>query len=127
LTRWRLGLFTHPGGDLLFSRLNPAGPAVDSAVFRVATLIRIPVDGASKHELEATTYVLAEMGFDDLEVAYELPAAERGRRSHATPALIVTMPDDIPERFILQLVDHALRDLRLFPRLVAGRPAVQPA
>ena len=87
--------------------------------------IRVPVDGASKHELEATMYVLAEMGFDDLDIAFE-QGATRGRLMRTAPALIVTSPDDIPERFIVQLVDHALRDLRLYPRLVAGRPVVQP-
>lgn len=102
---------------------NASQPAVNSAVFGVATLIRVPVDGASKHELEATVYVLAEMGFDDLQVASGQEASN-GRLVRKGPALIVTVPDEIPERFILQLVDHALRDLRLFPRLAAGRPVV---
>ena len=102
---------------------NASQPAVDSVVFGVATLLRVPVDGASKHELEATVYVLAEMGFDDLQVASGQEASN-GRLVPKGPALIVTVPDDIPARFVLQLVDHALRDLRLFPRLVAGRPVI---
>jgi hypothetical protein len=102
---------------------NASLPDVNSALFGVATLIRVPVEGASKHELEATVYVLAEMGFDDLQFVSREEALD-GRVMRRGPALIVTVPDDIPERFVLQLVDHALRDLRLFPRLAAGRPVV---
>ena len=65
-------------------------------------------------------YVLVDMGFKEVQVASE-HGALKGRLVRQRPALIVTVPGDVPERFVLQLVDHVLRDLRLFPRLVAGR------
>jgi hypothetical protein len=66
-------------------------------------------------------YVLVDIGFEEVQVASEQKAS-KGRLVRKRPALIVTVPDEVPERFVLQLVDHVLRDLRLFPRLVAGRP-----
>jgi len=121
----RLGLLTYDGNYRLLIRISPPMPAVDSATIEVAKQIRVQVEGASKHELEATTYVLAEMGFDDLEFVVEQRAAQ-GRQLRKAPALIVTVPNETPERFVRQLVDHALRDLRLFPRLAAGRAVAQP-
>jgi|SRR5712692_9035992 len=106
--------------------LSATEPAVNSAVFGVATVLRVPVDGASKHELEAAMYVLVEMGFEEVQVASEQEAS-KGRLVRKGPALLVTVPDDVPERFVLRLVDHVLRDLRLFPRLVAGRPVGRSA
>lgn len=91
----------------------------------VSTQIRVLVEGASDHELEAATYVLMEMGLDEVQVAAEQKVSE-GDVIREGPALILTMPDQRAEHFAQQLVDHALRDLRLFPRLVAGRPVAQP-
>jgi hypothetical protein len=66
-------------------------------------------------------YVLVDMGLEEVKIATEQEAS-KGRLSRKGPALIMTVPDEVPERFVLRLVDHVLRDLRLFPRLVAGRP-----
>jgi hypothetical protein len=52
--------------------------------------------------VEAATYVLVDMGFEEAQVASEHEPS-KGRLMRKGPGLIVTVPDEVPERFVLQL------------------------
>jgi hypothetical protein len=83
--------------------------------------IQVPVDNATPSELEATMRVLMDMGLDGVAAASEHEASQPGLLRPG-PALLLTAPDGMSENSARRMVDHALHDAGLAPRLYAGRP-----
>ena len=83
--------------------------------------VQVPVDGATQDELEAVMQVLMDMGLDGVQTASPHEASQPGLlRKDA--ALVLSLPDGASESSARRMVDHALRDLKLAPRLYAGQP-----
>jgi hypothetical protein len=83
--------------------------------------IQVPVDSATQVELEGVMPILMDMGLDSVKVASAHEASQSGLL-RSGPALILTVPEGTSERSARRMVDHALGDARLAPRLYAGQP-----
>jgi hypothetical protein len=83
--------------------------------------IQVPVNDATQAELEVVMRVLMDMGLDGVKVASEHEASQSGLLRQG-PALILTVADGMSEGSARRMVDHALRDAGLGPRLYAGQP-----
>jgi len=65
--------------------------------------------------------VLMDLGLERVQMA-SIDEASRPGLMREGPAFILTVPDDMSEQMAKRMVEHALSDLKLHPRLYPGQP-----
>jgi len=83
--------------------------------------VQVPVNGDADHQaMQAAMQVLMDMGLEHVMMA-SIQEASRPGLMREGPAFILTVPDEWSERSARRMVDHALSDVKVHPRLYAGQ------